>query len=199
MAEGGRERRLYYAGASLGGYLGMEAMKRPDFVQLFDGAAIVAASQRTGSGDSSVAAQLGLVMMGSVMSTLGKTAAVKAMLSVTRSSKHLSVERTWRTALRDGFFFDKGAGQVSILKASDPLPGVKQFAQAGRRIVFLHGSKDHHDNAVALQREAMAASPIAGSIVTEEIAEGDHFFTHDTRHFDKVVNAIARLVVRPPE
>jgi pimeloyl-ACP methyl ester carboxylesterase len=188
-SRGDQAPRLIYVGGSLGGYVGMEAMKLAEFATLFDAAAILGCGQGVGRKDAGVAARLGLVAMASMPASVGKTGMVRAMVTACKANKHLDSGLVWRTCFTPGMFFDQSDAHVEILRGTDPAAGVAAFAQtgAGRRVLFMHGSKDYASNQAALNEAAGAC----GRAVV--VTDGDHFFTHDERFFDLVMDELGRL------
>lgn len=166
-----------YIGGSLGGYLGMEFLgQHPDLVSA---AVILMAGQTVGVGRG-LAARVGLVMMKSMMGAVSQATVLNALVGEARKNGHISDSALHDIALRTGMFFGQGAAQIAILQATDPVKALPAFQGP---ILFINGSKDHHDG----QDKWLAAVPNKSSklLVYEG---GDHFFSHDSRFAPRLVD-----------
>jgi pimeloyl-ACP methyl ester carboxylesterase len=186
----GADGRLAIVGASLGGYIAMEAMKHPECAALFNAAVVLSSSQTTGVG-AGMTARVALFAMAKMIPT-GKVMTMKLLLKESQKSKHLNRDDVWTGSFQPGFFFEHGTGHVAILQRSDPVPGVRKFCEDGQhRVLFMLGDQDHHDNKVNLEAAGQ------GHATTVVCSGGDHFFTHDTRFVDDIIRRIANIVTLP--
>lgn len=163
-----------YIGASLGGYIGMEFLGRhPD---VFERAVIAMCGQNVGKGRSMIAS-LGLFVMSSLGGLMSPATLLQLMMNQIRASGHIADHLVEEMVLRCGFFFQQSHRQIEILRASDPLTSLPNFAGP---ILFINGSMDHRDSELKWVQACQAA--------TLKVYEGgDHFFSHDDRYLSRFI------------
>eukprot|EP00611_Tribonema_gayanum_P014935 TRINITY_DN264_c0_g1_i1.p1 TRINITY_DN264_c0_g1~~TRINITY_DN264_c0_g1_i1.p1 ORF type:complete len:393 (-),score=91.02 TRINITY_DN264_c0_g1_i1:569-1747(-) len=172
---GGGGTKPIYIGGSLGGYIGMEVLGRhPD---LSGAAVILMSGQKVGVGRG-WAASAGLAVMRAFLPLMGSATVLRGLVSQARKNGHISDECLLEISLRPGMFFRQGVQQVDILAASDPLASLPKFPGP---ILFINGSRDHHD-----AQDAWRAAARAASLIVYEGA--DHFFTHDSRFEQRFID-----------
>jgi pimeloyl-ACP methyl ester carboxylesterase len=170
-----------YVGGSLGGFLGMELLGRePD---LFSCAVIGQASQTVGAGAGCMA-RFALVAMKAALGGMYGEAVVKQMFNVVTSSPHLMRDVIDECVAGPSMFFQRGREQVAVLQQTQPLAALAAFRGP---VLFVDGSKDHHDNRDRLLAVARANNPRSRVVVYEG---GDHFFSHDSRFCAQFIDEI---------
>ncbi|KAJ2986939.1 hypothetical protein HDV02_006434 [Globomyces sp. JEL0801] len=173
-----------YVGASLGGYIGMELLgSHPD---VFSKAAILMAGQDVGTGRG-MTASLGLFVMGSLFPSLSAEAMLKGMNSQAKGNGHISDAVLKEMVLSHGYFFNQVGKHIEILKHSNPRASLPKYEGP---ILFINGSKDHRDS-----EKVWLESSKHGKLIVYEGT--DHFFSHDDRYLDKLIQDLDEFLKNP--
>jgi pimeloyl-ACP methyl ester carboxylesterase len=166
-------------GGSLGGYLLMEFIGR--YPDVFDACVVAMCGQNVGVGRG-MAASMGLYLLEHLMKSMSSSSALKLMIDEACKNKHIDKDML-TPILRTGMFFMENEGQISILKATNPVESLSKFEGF---ILFINGSEDHRDSENVWLRAAKAGRLI-------DYQGGDHFFTHDRRFMQAFISECAKL------
>ena len=169
------EDKIIYIGGSLGAYLGFHILQIHQ--QYFQGAILLDCGQNVGPG-ASMKARLGLYFLKAISSNMSNKALTGMMQNVVASSPadyHL-VESVYGA----GFTFQQGGQQVECLKSVAPatiLPNLKI------PFLFMNGSKDYRDS----EDRWLSLCQDKTRSELKVYDGGDHFFTHDQRFIDDML------------
>jgi pimeloyl-ACP methyl ester carboxylesterase len=174
-------KRTIYIGASLGAYTGFHILGH--IKDKFAGAVMMDCGQNVGP-DCSLKARFGLWMLRKMAGGMSNKSLMNAMIPAVKKSKadfHL-VE----TCYAAGMFFQQGEAQCDCLHAVRPAAIIPDLEFP---ILFFNGSEDHRDSENVWlshckdKRSSLHVYP-----------GGDHFFCHDSRFVDDMMDRIAQFI-----
>lgn len=172
-----------YIGGSLGGYIGMELIgKHPS---VFKAAIIMMCGQNVGVG-SGFMARMGLGLFSTMIPNLSSATLLKGLISSTKVNANLNPQFVFDTALRAGSFFQQSHEQIKILSESNPRASLPLYQG---RVLFINGSKDHRDS----EEFWKSLAPMGELVVYQG---GDHFFSHDDRFFETLLQDMIQFFNR---
>lgn len=172
----GANEKLIYVGGSLGAYVGFYVLQ--ELKDLFKGAVLMDCGQNVGPG-CGIAAKVGLVFLSMLGRNSSNYSMMNLMLSVSKKSKadyHL-VDSVFGA----GIWFDQAGEHVDCLKAVAPAELIPNILVP---ILYMNGSEDHRDS----EQKWVELSKERSSLKVYE--SGDHFFTHDSRFVDDIIEKI---------
>ena len=175
--------RTIYIGASLGAYTGFHVLSRLN--DRFSGAVLMDCGQNVGP-DCSLKARMGLWMLRKMAGSMSNKSLMKAMMSTIKKSKadfHLA-----ETCYAAGMFFEQGAAQVHCLHTIRPATNIPALTFP---ILFFNGSLDYRDSEDHWL--SLCSDKTRSSLKVYE--DGDHFFCHDSRFVNDIVDRIDSFVV----
>ena len=168
--------KLVYVGGSLGAYVGFYVLH--ELKDKFDGAVLLDCGQNVGP-DRGMAAGVGLVFLKLLAEQSSNYSLMNMMASVSKKSPadyHL-VDSVFGA----GIWFDQGGAHVECLRAVNP---VEYLPHLSFPILFMNGSEDHRDS----ENRWLEACPNKSSSSLKVYEGGDHFFTHDSRFVDDILD-----------
>ena len=174
--------RTIYIGASLGAYTGFHVLG--ELKDRFSGAVMMDCGQNVGP-DCSLKASMGLWFLRKVSDSMDNKGMMNAMMSTVKKSKanfHL-VE----TCYAGGMFFEQGPRQCDCLHAVSPAVIIPTL---NFPILFFNGSLDYRDSEdlwLSLCKDKAHSS-------LKVYEDGDHFFCHDSRFVDDLIDRIDQFV-----
>ena len=174
--------RTIYIGASLGAYTGFHVLDQ--LKDRFAGAVMMDCGQNVGP-DCSLKARMGLWLLRKMSGSMNNKSLMNAMISTVKKSKadfHL-VE----TCYAAGMFFQQGPSQVDCLHQVAPADIIPRLDFP---IIFFNGSEDHRDSEnkwLSLCKDKTKSS-------LKVYDGGDHFFCHDSRFVDDMMDRIDQFI-----
>jgi pimeloyl-ACP methyl ester carboxylesterase len=169
------DRKVIYVGGSIGAYIGFYLLQQ--FQEVVDGAILMDCGQNVGPG-ASFKAKLGLVVLKWLGSSCSNATLLKMMRDV--SAKSDADYHIMETVFGAGMFFDRAGEQVECLRAVAPAEFIPNLDLA---IIFMNGSEDYRDSEqVWLELCKNKKSEL------KVYQGGDHFFIHDSRFVDDILN-----------
>jgi pimeloyl-ACP methyl ester carboxylesterase len=169
------DRKVIYVGGSLGAYVGFYLLQH--FQEVLDGAILMDCGQNVGPG-ASFKAKLGLVVLKWMGSTFSNATLLKMMSDVCLKSD--ADYHVIETVFGAGMFFDRAGEQVECLRDVAP---AEYIPNLNLPIVFMNGSKDYRDSE---QRWLELCTNKESHLKVYQ--GGDHFFIHDSRFVDDILN-----------
>jgi pimeloyl-ACP methyl ester carboxylesterase len=177
---------IIYVGGSLGAYIGFYILQKLSSLQLFDGAILLDCGQNVGP-HASLKAKLGLSMMRFVGSNFSNATMMSMMQNVV--SKSTADFYLNETSLAAGMFFQQSNKQVECLKLVEPEFLIPLITVP---ILYMNGSKDYRDS--EQKWLSLCARQDLSSLKVYD--DGDHFFTHDTRFVDDMIERWHNFAIR---
>lgn len=177
---------VIYVGGSLGAYIGFYILQKLSSFQLFDGAILLDCGQNVGP-HASLKAKLGLSMMrfvGSIFSNATMMSMMQAVVSKSTADFYLN-----ETSLAAGMFFQQSAEQVECLKLVEPEVLIPLIHIP---ILFMNGSKDYRDS----EQKWLSLCIHQDMSSLKVYDDGDHFFTHETRFVDDMIERWHNFAMR---
>ncbi|KAL9182783.1 hypothetical protein ACHAXT_004062 [Thalassiosira profunda] len=171
-----------YVGGSLGAYIGFYILGK--LKERFSGAILLDCGQNVGP-DCSLKARLGIWFLRKLSGHMSNKSLMGAMMSTVKKSHadyHL-VECSYGS----GMFFQQGPAQcdcMHVVAPADIIPEL-QFP-----LLFFNGSKDYRDSED--QWLSLCKDGERSSLKVYEA--GDHFFCHDTRFVDDMLDRMDKFV-----
>lgn len=169
------KKSVIYVGGSLGAYIGFYILHR--LMTSFKGAILLDCGQNVGP-SASLKARLGLTFLNLVGSCCSNAQMMNLMKKV--ASKSTADFYINETSFASGMFFQQGERQVECLKSVAPETLIPTIDIP---ILFMNGSKDYRDSEnkwldLCVRKDLSSLKVYEG---------GDHFFTHDKRFVDDIV------------
>jgi pimeloyl-ACP methyl ester carboxylesterase len=166
--------KTIYIGGSLGAYVGFHVLKKHQ--EYFKGAILLDCGQNVGPG-ASLKATVGLWFLKEVTKHLSNKSITNLMMTATEKSP--ADYKLVETSYGSGFAFQQGTQQVECLKEVAP---AKIIPELDLPILFFNGSEDYRDSEdkwLALCKDKRSELKVYD--------KGDHFFTHDSRFVDDML------------
>jgi pimeloyl-ACP methyl ester carboxylesterase len=175
------KKKTIYVGGSLGAYVGFYVLNK--LKDRFCGAVLMDCGQNVGP-DCSLKASVGLFIIRIVTKAMSNKGITEAMLGVTKKSPAdwKLVESTFGA----GFRFDQAVQQVECLHTVKPADHIPSYDFP---ILFFNGSEDHRDSedkwlSLCKDQERSSLKVYEG---------GDHFFSHDSRFVDDIIERMEKF------
>ena len=176
------KQKIIYVGGSLGAYIGFYLLEQ--FKDIFDGAVLMDCGQNVGPG-SQLHVKMGLSMLSWMSESMSNASLMNMMLDVTKKSKTSSYPyHLVDTVFGAGMFFDQGAAQVECLRTVAPAEIIPKIPFP---ILYMNGAKDHRNSEDLWLELSQKKYPSSELKVYED---GDHFFMHDARYVDDVLESM---------
>lgn len=177
-------RKVIYVGGSLGAYIGFYVLDK--LKDRFCGAVLMDCGQNVGP-DCSIKASLGIQILRLATKTMSNKGLLGAMIDVTKKSP-----ADWRLVectFGAGLFFDQGTQQIECMHSVKPADHIPTYHFP---VLFFNGSEDYRDSenkwlSLCKNQEKSSLKVYEG---------GDHFFTHDSRFVDDVIDRIMKFAFR---
>ena len=166
--------KTIYIGASFGAYSGFHILHKHQ--EYFKGAILLDCGQNVGPG-ASLKATLGLYVLKSITNMMSNKTMTTLLLGEVKKSPadYKLVEST----LGAGFMFQQGAQQIQCLKSVAPATIIPDLDLP---MLFFNGSEDYRDS----ENKWLALCKREHSEL-KVYDKGDHFFTHDSRFVDDML------------
>lgn len=168
--------KTIYVGNSLGAYIGFYLLDK--LGDSFAGAVLMDCGQNTGP-DCSLKANMGIFLiryMSAVMSNEGLMNAMMGIAKKSQANYHV-VEAVYGS----GMYFQQSSAQADILHGVKPADHIPNFKFP---VAYFNGSEDHRDSedkwlSLCKDQERSSLKVFEG---------GDHFFVHDSRFVDDLMD-----------
>mmetsp|Transcript_23160 Transcript_23160/g.39590 ORF Transcript_23160/g.39590 Transcript_23160/m.39590 type:complete len:344 (+) Transcript_23160:1-1032(+) len=175
--------QIIYVGGSLGAYTGFHILGA--LRESFAGAVLMDCGQNVGP-DCSLKARLGIWFLRKLSGQMSNKGLMGAMMGEVAKSKadyHLA-----ECSFAAGMFFQQGPAQCDCLHSVAPAALIPLLDFP---ILFFNGSEDYRDSenrwlALCRDRERSALKTYEG---------GDHFFSHDSRFVDDMLNRMDKFIL----
>lgn len=174
--------RTIYIGASLGAYTGFHVLGQ--LKDRFAGAVLMDCGQNVGP-DCSLKARLGIWALRKMSGSMNNKSLMGAMMSTVKKSKadfHLI-----ETCYAGGMFFQQGPAQCDCMHGVAPASIIPSLDFP---ILFFNGSEDYRDSEELWL--SLCTDKTRSSLKVYD--DGDHFFCHDSRFIDDMLNRIHQFV-----
>ncbi|KAL3906503.1 MAG: hypothetical protein SGILL_009245, partial [Bacillariaceae sp.] len=176
--------KTVYLGGSLGAYIGFYVLEK--LKDRFCGAVLMDCGQNVGPG-CSFKASAGIWVLRQATKSLSNRGLMDAMLGVSKKSPadFKLIESTFGA----GNFFDQGVKQVECMHSVAPAEFIPTYDFP---VLFFNGSEDYHDSdekwlSLCKDQEHSSLKLYEG---------GDHFFSHDTRFYQDVIDRIDNFATK---
>lgn len=175
------KKNTIYVGGSLGAYTGFYVLEK--LKDRFCGAVLMDCGQNVGP-DCSFKARLGIAFLRLVSKNMSNKGLMGALLGVTKKSPAdwKLVESTFGA----GMYFDQALQQIDCMHTVKPAEHIPSYDFP---ILFFNGSDDHRDSedkwlSLCKNQELSFLKVYEG---------GDHFFSHDSRFVDDVIDRMVKF------
>jgi len=172
-----KKKKIVYVGGSLGAYAGFYVLDKLKDDVSFQGAILIDCGQNVGPG-ASLKARLGLVFLEWLGRLCSNATMMKMLVDVTKKSK--ADYKLIETFYGAGSFFGQADAQVACLRAVAP---ARHIPSLDYPILYMNGGDDYRDSEVKWLDLCTHKSKSDLKVYDG----GDHFFTHDTRFVDDVL------------
>jgi pimeloyl-ACP methyl ester carboxylesterase len=175
------QKNTIYVGGSLGAYTGFFVLER--LKEHFCGAVLMDCGQNVGP-DCSLKASLGIVLLRFLSKNMSSKGLMDALVGVTKKSPAdwKLVESTFGA----GMYFDQALQQIECMHTVKPADHIPFYEFP---ILFFNGSEDHRDSedkwlSLCKHQDLSSLKVYQG---------GDHFFSHDSRFVDDVIDRMIKF------